>query len=79
MLALHIPFTFSIFFSPEFLEVQDLYIKAAQVSPHDPDPDVQCGLGVIFNLASQYEKAIDCFQVVAMLVYLAFYQINVYV
>jgi peroxin-5 len=41
--------------------IHDLYIEAAQRLHESVDPDVQIGLGIMFNISNEYDKAIDCF------------------
>jgi hypothetical protein len=48
----------------ELSKVQRLFIQAARLNPSTfgVDPDVQCGLGILFSLGAEFEKAADCFR-----------------
>lgn len=48
-------------FSSQLVEVLDLYQEAVQQNAEVVDPDLQTGLGVLFNLSSEFDKAVDAF------------------
>ncbi|XP_057190166.1 PEX5-related protein isoform X2 [Triplophysa rosa] len=45
----------------QLVEVLDLYQEAVQQNAEVVDPDLQTGLGVLFNLSSEFDKAVDAF------------------
>ena len=52
----------STFMSSELHEKTSSALIAAARMNSDIDADVQCGLGILFNLSGDYEKAVDCFK-----------------
>ncbi|KAI9221065.1 hypothetical protein BC828DRAFT_397727 [Blastocladiella britannica] len=45
-----------------FADVSALYLEAAAMGGEVFDADVQIGLGVLFNVSEEYDKAADCFR-----------------
>ena len=56
------PHPASLMTNTEYKTVEGLYLSAAQRDPDCLDPQIQVGLGVLFNLSGDYNKAVDCFQ-----------------
>ncbi|XP_056315853.1 PEX5-related protein isoform X1 [Danio aesculapii] len=46
---------------PLLPEVKDLYLESVQQNVDTIDPDLQTGLGVLYNLSSEFNKAVDAF------------------
>lgn len=48
--------------APALREVQDMFLTAVQMNRNEVDAEVQEALGVLFNLSSEYDKAVDCYK-----------------
>lgn len=54
--------TNSLMRGPELKEIQHMFLEAVKQNPNEIDAEVQEALGVLFNLSSEFDKAVDCFQ-----------------
>ncbi|XP_036841403.1 PEX5-related protein isoform X5 [Oncorhynchus mykiss] len=48
--------------SSQLAEVKGLYQEAVLLNTDGVDPDLQTGLGVLFNLSSEFDKAVEAFK-----------------
>jgi len=45
-----------------FKSLETAFINAARMRPSNPDADIQSGLGILFHISEDFDKAVDCFQ-----------------